>query len=231
MGHNPVSKYWKVPTLWPGSEVVIIGGGPSLKGFDYSVLKGYRVIGCNDAYKLVFPQFYNDPSLIDLCYWGDYGWWLIHWNDTVEYPEKSNEASHPGLIHFPGLRVTCSERYVKENGVLCLKRQSSKLSYGSTIGWFHNTGASAVNLAVNLGAKKVILLGFDMKLDDKTGKQNWHHNLKNDPNAIIIERHKKHINNALAPQINQNHPDVEIINACPESTLDCWKKMKPEDIF
>ena len=230
MGHNPVRKYWEVPRLWPDSKVFIIGGGPSLKGFDFSLLQGRRVIGCNDAYKLGFPQFFDIPDLVDICYWGDWGWWNIHWNEMVKYPKATNEREHPGLIAFPGLRVNCAERYIDAVGVRCLRRDQRKLCTGDKVGWFHNTGASAINFAILLGAVEIVLLGFDMTVDED-GKHNWHHNLKDQANLVRIERHKRAFHNELAPQLKKKYPDVKIWNTNKDSGINCFPKVAIKDVL
>ncbi len=56
---------------WPGSEVFIIGGGKSLEGFDWSLLRPELTIGCNDAYLL-------GEEVCKIAIFGDNKWYLKH---------------------------------------------------------------------------------------------------------------------------------------------------------
>jgi hypothetical protein len=47
--------------MWKGERCFIIGGGPSLKGFDWSLLDGEKVIATNRGYQ------YCNPDIILGC--------------------------------------------------------------------------------------------------------------------------------------------------------------------
>lgn len=121
---------------------VLIGGGPSLTPEDVvSVRNRARVIAINDAYTLA--------PWADVLYAADRKW--IDWHD--------------GVPSFHGAKYTIASRdittrpdwYVMANtGLLGLERDPSGLRSG------HNSGYQAINLAVHMGAKRIVLLGYDM---------------------------------------------------------------------
>ena len=96
----------------------------------------------------------------------------------------------------------------------------------------HNSGISAINLALHMNAKRIVLLGFDCSyaLDMFVPRMF----LKN--NSIILDRTndgrgrkawKKWINELTAKQLDERQ--VKIVNASPGSFCNMWPKMKPED--
>lgn len=163
-----------VPKLWDGGNCFIIGGGPSItKGFgipnevvnqvykgilpisvysDYmSALKQKHVIGVNMAFRL-----------------GD-------WIDVVIFGDNSYRQKYANeLILHPALKVSIAPK--KDSVFKWMKRDRSiGISLTKKPGelcWNNTSGAAAINLAIQLGVKKIYLLGFDMKLSNQN--QHWH---------------------------------------------------------
>lgn len=132
-----------VPKLWPGSTAVLIGGGPSLFAEDVDSCRGKaRVICVNDAYRLA--------PWADVLYGCDAKWWK--W--------------HKGVPTFAGLKYSIDPRAIWP-GVTILKntgREGLELEpTGLRTGM--NSGYQAMNLAVHFGAKRIVLLGYDMQTD------------------------------------------------------------------
>ncbi len=145
---------WKVRPLWDGATVVIIGGGPSVTAeqVEYVHNSGHKVIAINDAYRLA--------PWADLLYGCDAKWW--EW--------------HEGVPDFKGIKV-CLRYCVAGNG--CegkwtedLYPDIKSLAYDgiegiSTIPGLvksgKDSGYQAIQLAIQLGAEKIVLLGYDMK--------------------------------------------------------------------
>lgn len=153
-------KVWTVPVCWPGERAFIIGGGPSLTGFDPSVLRGKgRVIATNSAYRIA--------PWADALIWMDYQWYMwnrhelhLHTGEfkvTTAYPEPPCEQT----IHF----------LKKSNRTQAISRDPQKLTG-------FNTGHQAMNLAVLMGVTEIILLGFDLR-SGLDGRSNWHNYHKN----------------------------------------------------
>jgi uncharacterized Rossmann fold enzyme len=154
-----MSHLWEIPELWPGSTVYIIGGGPSLLDLDLSLIHDKRVIGVNQAYKL--------GAWVDVCWYGDKQW----------YPSQ-----FPMINDYKGLIVTCSAEAQEHRRYRRVKyvgrgAQSGLVTDRRThIAWNGNSGASAINVAYWLGAKRIVLLGFDAQLpeDKVNGRTHWH---------------------------------------------------------
>lgn len=199
---------WTPPEMWKGQTAYIIGGGTSLRAFDFSPLQGKNVIGCNDAYLL--------GSWANVCYFGDREWYDHH-------------HDKPAFIAFPGMKVAATPLPI--SGVLSLQRNINDTLYldGPSVGWFGSTGASAINFAVKLGCKKIVLLGFDMKLGED-GQANWHPNLINKPNAEVYGNFMTNMK-LLDSLIKRHCPDVQVINANPDSGLECFPKMTFDEAF
>ncbi|GAG26616.1 unnamed protein product, partial [marine sediment metagenome] len=132
------------------------------------------------------------------------------------------------LINFRGITVTnnkrCAEDWIK-------KVVRDKVGFSANqkrLAWNHNTGAMAVNLAVLLGAKKIYLLGFDMKLESKRGDANWFRNEKDKPNAQSYPRFLSGFEHVKA---GVKQAGVEVVNTNPNSAMECFPKVKLNDVL
>jgi hypothetical protein len=137
---------------YSGEDVYIIGGGPSLRVFDFSLLHNKNTIGCNHAYVL-------GERVCHICCFGDWPFF---------------NSEHRELAKFDGWVVTNYEMPMKMDW-LCQFNKSPRVGRNKQEGlvWATNTGETAINLALVLGAKRVFLLGFDMnKMAD--GTTHWH---------------------------------------------------------
>lgn len=217
--------YCKVTPVFQGEDVFIIGGGPSLKSFDFSVLTNKNVVGCNDAYLL--NEIWKD-TIVNILYFGDHAWWCkFHGKDKVE----KDGTVYTGAKHFNGPVYGSCNRYINDPKVQMLARRNNGLQETPLIGWYMNTGASSINLAFQLGASRVIILGFDMQ---KTGNNshNYFKNLKNPTvNDSVIMRHKKGVEKLSKDQQNSQWKDVPVWNAGPDSALECFPKVKINDVL
>lgn len=190
---------WNVPRMWEGASVYILGGGYSLLGEKLELIHDKRVIGVNTSFML--------GDWVDVCWFGDTRWY--DWN-TVD------------LSEFGGLKACCCGALMDKPEVKVLKRGKSMGIdiRPNFVSWNRSSGSSAINLAVHLGAKRIVLLGFDMKSNDR-GEDNWHD----------LHKVKAHYNSyprflEAFPLIRKDAVDlgVEIINSTMCSLI-------PEDIF
>jgi len=198
---------WGIPKLWEGESVLIIGGGPSLEGFDWEPFHRWNVIGCNDAYLL--------GDWVDVVISGDKDWMGYH---SCQRLYKT----------FRGLKVTLApEGGWKDSGDT--SRTPRRVLKGMTedpteLGWNDSTGAAAIALAVKMGACQIVLLGFDMRLayDEERGwRNNWHNNNLDVPNPDTFKRHINGLRR-VKEYVDKFHPKVEILNAGPDSAVDFW---------
>ena len=214
-------KHWKTPRIWTGRTAFIIGGGPSILDIDLGLLKTKRVIGCNDAYLL--------GSFVDLCYFGDWEWFKLHWKRQVI---RLDGSTHKGLKCFKGLRVTSNSNLakIKAPSIKVMARASDFCTIPGMVFWGSNTGVSSINLAYNLGCRRMVLLGFDMqRVNNKT---NWHDPLRV-PASYPYDEGRPMGNSWLSSFTKIKNAsesmNFEVYNASPISKLDHFEKIKYED--
>lgn len=171
---------------WSGRRCWIIGGGPSLKGFDFNTLRGELTIGVNKAF------LHHDPTII---FSGDYRFYkklmMFNtpkrerlWTDDEErcYQARAKYLqSHAykvwldtegGAFGDEVFVVDYAGHYNKETKKF---EGEEAISFNLEDGIYQgrNSGYAALNLAIALGASPIILLGFDMLGRD--GKAAWFH--------------------------------------------------------
>jgi hypothetical protein len=83
-----------------------------------------------------------------------------------------------------------------------------------------------VNLAVLLGAKRILLLGYDMKFGPN-GERHWHkdHAGRNPAEAQLQEWREKFA--TMVPDLAK--AGVEVINCSRDTALDMFPKLKLEE--
>jgi hypothetical protein len=131
----------RVERDWPGSTVVCIGSGPSLTQADVDAVRGRaKVIAVNDAYRLA--------PWADALYACDAKWW--RWHDGAQAFAGEKWAMQRPSARWPGVKI------LRNTGANGLETNPTGLRTG------RNSGYQAINLAVHKGARRIILLGYDM---------------------------------------------------------------------
>lgn len=196
--------YWSVPRgAWKGEPAFILGGGPSLKGFDVSRLKGRgRVIAVNDAGLVLAPW-------ADVLFWADARWY--EWN-------KGSLHLHTGQWKVTRL---CTPR---APGIHVLgHHRTTGLSTKATLLAGYCGGGSSINLAYLLGANPIILLGFDMR------PGNWHdrHRLPHKPG-----QHRQRFIPAIERMAESlERAGATVLNCNPRSALRCFPFADIEELL
>lgn len=197
---------WVPEPFWSGQDVYAIGGGPSLTNFDWNILKGKYTIGCNSAYKL-------GKEICQICFFGDGGFWKEH--------KKAIES-------FQGLVITNSKEFRKQSPPwLFVVERKSKGCFKDHPGWNGNSGACIVNLALILGAKRVCLLGYDMKA--KGNQVNWYRK-PGEKKPAPYNRFALAFN-VIAAKYKELFPGTEIINVTDDSDLNVFPKVGVKEWF
>ena len=193
---------WKPEQIWKDRDVFIIGGGESLQHFDWNLLKPELTIGCNDAFLL-------GEQICKICIFGDSKWF---------------KAFKDRLLHFRNAVFTnCVQLQDTKIDWLWVIQRASRGLHHNALGWNGNTGASAINLALLLGARRIFLLGFDMHLS-KEGKPNWHKNELDKSNKNIYPTFLKDFGR-VAKDLPKKFPGREIINVTDDSSLNKFRKI------
>lgn len=187
---------WSVPKIWSGGDCFILGGGPSLKLSDVEMLKGRHVIAVNNAYQIA--------PWADFCFFMDSGWFREH---------------RERLKDFGGIKVSIAHN-VEAHGVKEMVRGKREgLSVDpKTLNHGHNSGHSAVNLAILLGAKTIVLLGFDMKVVD--GKHNWHAGHARKMRTEVYEEDYLKCFATIVKPLEQLN--AQVLNTVKDSALTCF---------
>jgi len=156
-GHNPHAPRGIQPhthaRIFEGQVVSIIGGGPSLKGFDISVAKQSASIAVNQSYEIA--------PWADWLHFADASWW--QWN------------SKDVLAKFEGPISTATSDVATVNHPRIFRYWRDRRNFSTTPSILHgwDSGTQAVNLAYHLGARKIVLFGIDMQMG-KDGATQWH---------------------------------------------------------
>lgn len=225
---------WKVPPeVCKDRLCFILAGGPSLKGFDARVLykKGF-VIAINDSWRLA-PR-------ADMFYFCDMDWWdrqiaACPW--SLDMTRSFHDMIYRGFWVAGNYRFADHPqvRALQLGGQLGLSSDPTRLCHGS------NSGYQAINLAFLLGAKKIVLLGYDMRTrvvgggpveggplsrevvpgaPRVTERTHWHDEVRPDGFAQILKNSMLPCFDSLVEPLKA--AGVEVINATPDSALTCW---------
>lgn len=146
-------RFWTPEPLFNQQTVFVLGGGPSLAGFDVERLRDRRVFAVNMS--------------LYLCPWAD----LLFFMDTHWFNE--NRAA---VEAFPGVVVTGS-RHAKAALPDKLKRvgfvNKAEFEFGThELKFCRTSGHAAVAVAIAMRATRIVLLGFDMRLAN--GRSHYH---------------------------------------------------------
>lgn len=236
---------WSVPPIWEGGDVWILGGGSSVpkqfgipdevvaevvKGISppsiyspyMSILHDKHVIGINVSYLI--------GDWIDMCFFGDGGFF-----------QRNKEK----LAIWPGLKVSCAPSTDKAPWVKSLMRDSKHprgISPNPTaVSWNSNSGGAAISVAANAGAKRIILLGFDMNLGND-GKRHWHNLYKKNVVPIPVKNRQvrgipphlpfgRHLLGFPYIARDAKARNIEIINCSPDSAIKDFPKYTLKELL
>jgi len=183
------------------SDVVCIASGPSLTQDQVDYVRGRAlVIAINDNYRLA--------PWADVLYACD-AEWIEHHNGN--------------LLDFEGLKVTQDKESAERFGWLHVQgAKGPGLSLDrSLIHYGQNSGFQAINVAYHLGAKRIILIGYDMQA---IKRRHW---FGNHPASFNKYSHYESFirdYQTIADQLPGL--DIEIINCTEETALKCFTIQK-----
>lgn len=195
---------------WSGHPCYIIGGGESLKGFDFRRLEGKLTIGINAGWKAnPTATLVLDVRLMD----------LLH--DTPDFREYT--GAKLWLKTEP-----CRKRTLEEHEALGFQVIPAANLWTRTLASgllrLSNAGPAALNLAAILGASEINLLGFDLKTSGRK-VAHWHNDYPAQwaSGAHVLDRFRKEIESVAS------YLDVPVYNLSPDSALTVFPKRTPEE--
>jgi len=200
-----MATWWTAHSTEPDrfGTTVCVATGPSLSIAQLALLDTWRaegrgrIIAVNDAYRFV-PRW-------DVLYSCDAKWWHVHW-PLIAGTER-------------GRPLVTIDDSVPYSAVKCL-RHSGPDGYDpdpECLRAGHNSGYQAAHLAAHLGARRIVLLGYDFQApgrlkhcfgDHAKGLQ------RNTPWAMLLK--------AFPSLVEELRPHgVKFVNCSPGSALKC----------
>jgi hypothetical protein len=207
------SEYDSLPRRYEGKTVFVIGGGPSLSRTNLSMIKDRPVVGCNDAFRL--------GEWVDWCVFADRRWWDWNHKDVTMWRNREQVVCCvPQLLE---------DRNVRWPWLKILRRDEARFGLSveqDTLCWNRGCGGTAINVAYLLGAARVVLLGFDMRMVD--GKHNWHDNHQKEERPQIYQ-------NSMMPFLKpmsdaMKVTGLQIVNATPGSALNLFSTLSLAEV-
>ena len=185
---------WEPPRIWDGDTVAILASGPSMSQSVADTVRGRcAVIAINDTYKLA--------PWADMLYACDRDWWKVN----------------PHAMAFSGLKVSMQPvdgvLQVQNGGRIGFDSRPTHIKNGS------NSGYQALHLAAHMGASRVLLCGYDMRMVG--GKTHWfgeHEGILRKASPYIDWRGNFAV---LAPELAAR--GVQVVNCTPGSGLECFQ--------
>jgi transposase len=202
-----------VPLLCPGGTVAILASGPSLvrEDIDAVLAAGATTVAINDAIRLA-----PDAAVF---YSGARAWWP-RWTQQALWGER-----HRLVNAFAGVKISlCIDQDkpgVLPDGTILLANTGNDGLELRPVGLrtYQNSGGAAINLAMHLGASRVLLLGYDMG-PDASGRHHFHEEHRtrhSSPYAMF--------RNLIQTMVLPLHAaGVEVINCSRASQLPCFPR-------
>lgn len=214
--------YWIPEKIFDGQCAYIIGGGPSLRSFQYwEFLKTQNVVGTNSAFRL-------GKDVCPICVFVDTKFWNHFRGDMEEAADQIFVTSNESVRHFYMKQEEEEGIPIPEN-FRFMNRQERGLGTGSTLGLNRNCGAAALNLALSMGSGINYLLGFDMKLD-KSMKANWHDYRIEPENAGVYQYFIRAFQDVVR-DLKLRFPLTCVFNVTDNSDLPQFQKIGVDEHF
>lgn len=190
--------YWRPEPLWQGRTVFILAGGPSLREIDPDILKGQTLLVINASCMLA--------PWAGLLLFMDQGWAMAHQREIAEWKGLAVSTSITAKRMMPR-KVNRIQVVLKDN-------------FQDVPEGYVRMGASgghvAISLAIAMGAKTLVLLGYDMKLA-KDGKSHFHNEYLRHNDDIYVN---KFIPGFRGWNQQAKEVGVDIFNTSSDSALD-----------
>lgn len=146
---------------------------------------------------------------------------LAPWADMLYAADEAWWKNTPGSLEFKGLKVSCE----LVRGALQLI-PAGNIGYSDdpkTVFTYGNSGAQAIQIAAKAGAKRILLLGFDMK------GGHWHGEHKSPLRSTLQDLYAVWCDRLVKLAQALDERGVEVVNCSPDSALNCWPKLSLEE--
>lgn len=207
---------------WRGQRCFVIGGGPSLRGFDFDQLENKgRIIACNKAFLNVPFADMMIAMDVDLYRW-------IHSGALAKNPDTKAQIQ-VRFRKFAGFKVWIELGNNRMDGIhyvhnFRLPQVTRRFTQGIYTG--NNTGVGALMAAVVLGCNPIYLLGIDGKHEGKRSHYHSGYPRKQMPKTAASFIHHFEF---VAKPIRK--AGIRVINLNPRSAVRCFKFSTINEVF
>ncbi len=178
--------------------IYIVGGGPSLKGYDWNLLVGKRIIAINRAFQ-VLPNaeyvYFSDVRFFD--------WYKESLLQHKGLKITGGKIDHPAVVKY------------KFTGISGLDTRPGHLKSGN------NSLYAAMNLAYHLGVNTIVLLGLDMCFS-ATRETHWHSGYITVNMVRQFPKMKPFFVTIAGPLEDRR---ISVLNANMDSEITCFEKI------
>lgn len=187
------------------TRTFIIGGGSSAAAFDFSRLHpciGVNTAGLRTPCEAIFSL---DKTFI-----------VSNRSALASYPGEVHLCLTSGLVSLAPENATVWRRVEHHEPVLRPRKIGVGLMGAA------NSGLAAMNLAAHKGARTIVLVGFDLDLENRywfTSRPRTRRNVDD-----IIQ------NFAYCAGWYQRR-GIDVLNASPTSRLTCFRKITPDEVY
>lgn len=199
---------------WRGRRCFIIGGGESLKDFDYSQLNGELTIGINKVF------MYYDPTLLYSMDTRFYGWirqGVLSKFDNADVVTRWNSVRAPKLFLAPHSSIGF------DPSIYLVRRSNNEglpNNFAEGIWGGDNSGFGALVVAMLLGANPIYLLGYDMQCKMHSHFHKGYPEQSIERTRQKVERFRKTFER-FAEAFRAR--GCQIVNLNPDSALKCFE--------
>ena len=202
-----IIKFGSIEPIWKDQDVYIVGGGPSLTGFDFNRLVGKNVIAVNKAYTQVIMPY------------------VLYWTDSRFYNWYKSEIDY---LKCTKITTSLSIKDISPDVIILKNKGSKEMDINAAaheICAGNNSGYGAIHLAIKMGAKRIYLLGYDLQPAEK--KTHWHSGYPSNTT------HKDSVYKSMLDYFTKNahiiNAAAEVYNVNNKSAITCFKFCSLDD--
>jgi hypothetical protein len=192
---------------WRGQTAVVVASGPSAGAACVELAEGRaKVIAVNSS------------------------WRLCRWADILLATDAAFWEVYKGVPEFAGLKLTGDDEAIKKFGkqyrIDLLKIDRSAVDQlvldQPGVVASGNSGFTAVNLAAQFGASRILLVGFDCRIDQGLHWHGKHDDRLNNPDLGRVTRWAALMDRAAEPLAAAG---IEVVNCSDASAITAFPKM------
>jgi hypothetical protein len=196
----------------------VVGGGPSLNGFDFTQLNGFDTIAVNKAVEYIPNPAYFITT--DYSYFTKASLPIEQIKQKTKHTYFVADMTHDYMAHKDGSVVDIRRNFVYKDlyQYTDVIESNNNTGFGSTLADFSNgsnSGHCGIQLALLLGYKKIYLLGFDLNTDGQT----HFHQAYRDIDQTSFKKNVKNYAVTLNDALSEHTGPQEIINLSNSSIL------------